>query len=114
MFLDRIGQVVSRILNNQLIILYSNGILMTNEIAQYLDNLGIHAVNIGLHYPKSFKNIIRNVTKCTEGTKLSVRFHVWENYKSMNLEQEFPNAHFKYWQMDECDRDNEERVVLTA
>ncbi len=42
----------------------------------------------------------------------SIRFHVWENYKNLNLEQIHPKANFRYWKMDDCDRENEDRVVL--
>jgi len=114
MFLMRVSEICRRIRNNQLVILYTNGIFLSTEYAQLLEMMGVHAVNIGLHDPKSFKKIITNVLESTKDTKLSVRFHVWENYKDMNLEAEFPTAKFKYWTMDECDRDNEERVILTA
>ena len=114
MFLRRVAEICRRVRDNQMVVLYSNGILMSKVIAHMLPQMGIRAVNIGLHFPNSFNRIITNVLKCTEGTNLSVRFHVWENYKNMNLEAKFPEAKFKYWTMDECDRDNEERVIMTA
>ena len=113
MFINRIEEVTKRLTANQFAILYSNGILMTKEIAQRLAGMGIKAINIGLHYPKSFHKIIANVLACTENTGISVRFQVWDKYVDMNLETAFPTAKIKYWVMDACDRANEERVVLT-
>jgi molybdenum cofactor biosynthesis enzyme MoaA len=113
MFLSKVAEICRRTRSNQMVILYTNGILMTKDIARMLPQMNIRAVNVGLHFPNSFKRIITNVLKCTEGVDISVRFHVHDLYKNMNLETEFPNAAFKYWVMDDCDRGNEERIIMT-
>lgn len=110
MFKDRIFNICS-MLDKQFVILYSNGLFMTEQTAKELDAAGVNAINVGLHYPKSFDKIIQNVLESTKDTKLSVRFHVWEKYRDLDLENKF-NAIVKYWVMDECDRINEDRVVL--
>lgn len=112
MFMDRIAQISGRIPSSAFTILYSNGILLTKTkaIALYEDN--IKAINIGLHYEKSFSHIITNVSKCTEGLDMSIRFHVWDKYKDLHLDDAYPNAQFKYWALDDCDRANEDRFVL--
>jgi len=110
LFKDRILDICS-LLTNQYVILYSNGIYMTEQTAKELDENGVHAINIGLHYPTSFDKIISNVLEFTKDTNLSIRFHVWEKYQELELEKKF-NATIKYWVMDDCDRINEDRVVL--
>ena len=112
MFFGRVLDVCARIPKGKLVILYSNGLLFTPDIARRLEAAGVRAVNVGLHYPRSFHNIIRRVNEATKDTKLNVRFHVWDRYRILALERIFPEANFRYWVMDDCERDNEERVVL--
>lgn len=115
LFMNRIDYLMTKIVPVKgFSILYSNGILMTRPKADILHMMGIDAINIGLHYEKSFRHIIKNVSECTSRTRMSVRFHLWDKFKSLNLENEFPDVVFKYWAMDDCDRDNEDRFVLSS
>lgn len=109
LFLDRVKMVCDK--SQGYNIIYSNGLLWTAEIAKNLQTWGIKAANIGLHYPKSFDRIINNVTDCTKDTNINVRFHVWDQYKNEMLNR-YPNISFRFWTMNDCDRDNEERIVL--
>jgi organic radical activating enzyme len=94
------------------VVLYTNGTFLNATMADMLMRAGVQAINVGLHEPKAFGQIIRKVVLATMGTGISVRFHVCNKYKSLHLEREFPSAVFKYWEMNACDRENEERVVL--
>lgn len=115
MFMSRIDTVMARIVPVKgFSILYTNGILMTRPKAQVLHMMGLDAINVGLHYEKSFHHIIKNVSICVSGLRMSTRFHLWDKFKELNLESEFPDVQFKYWAMDDCDRDNEERFVLNS
>ena len=94
-------------------ILYTNGLLLNNDIVKVLEEGGVKAVNIGLHYPSSFSRIINKAGESFNESSISVRFHVWEKYRHMVLEKEIgPRFGIKYWQMDDCERENEDRVVL--
>ena len=106
-----VKQVCERIPQGVPIILYTNGILLGREVANKCVSLGITAVNVGLHYPESFKRIISNVTLATKDTSLSVRFHAQDVYQ-FDLTQNHPTTVFRFWRLDDCDRDNEHRVVL--
>lgn len=109
LFLDRIKDITDR--STGFNILYSNGILWKKDTAAYLERVKINAVNIGLHYISSFEKIIKNVSELTEGSPLSIRFHVNEEYATRMTDQ-YPNTNFRFWKMDDCDRDNEDRYVL--
>jgi len=110
--LDLIGEITKKIPWGCKTILYTNGILLTRKRAHLLDLWAVNAINIGLHYPKSFHKIIRRVTDEMGDIPIPVRFHVWEGYRSMDLERQHPRVELKYWKMDDCDRENEDRVVL--
>jgi len=112
MFMDRIRQVCE-LSKDKFIILYTNGIYLDIEKAHQLELMGVNAINIGLHNPSSFVNIIERVIKNTANTKMKIRFHVWDKYENMNLPDKYPSCDFKYWAMDDCDRDNEYRVILS-
>lgn len=94
-------------------ILYTNGTLWTRDTGKMLDAIGIQAVNVGLHFPSTFDGIIAKVRECTTGLKIEVRFHVWENYRDAVLETHGETVKFKFWKMDDCDRENEKRIVVT-
>jgi len=112
MFMDKVEQVCNLIPEDKLVILYTNGILLTPNISAKLESLGVDIINIGLHYPSSFNNIISNVVNIS--SNIDVYFNLWEKYKTLNLEEKFPTSKFRYWIMDDCDRDNEYRVVLNS
>ena len=85
---------------------------MNESNAALIESLGISGVNVGLHYPKSFDNLIARVTEATKATKLIIRFHLQDIYEK-EYTAKFPNVAFRFWKMDDCDRGNEERFVLT-
>ncbi len=110
--LDTVYQVLNRCDKSKMIVLYTNGILLTPLHATTLEANGVKAINVGLHYPNSFNTIIKRVTANTIQTGLSVRFHAQNIYQE-SLVKEFPNVSFRFWTMNDCDRDNEDRFVLT-
>jgi MoaA/NifB/PqqE/SkfB family radical SAM enzyme len=114
MFLEKLRAVINKIPQGKFIILYSNGTLMTPEIMEKLNEMGIHAMNVGLHYPSSFNGIIKKVESAREQTnsKISIRYHAQDIHET-SLVNQHPNLSFKYWTMDDCDRENEDRVVWT-
>jgi uncharacterized Fe-S cluster-containing radical SAM superfamily protein len=107
----KVAEVVARIPKGRLIILYTNGILLNKSTAQWLADVGVAGVNVGLHNPASFASLIRRISVDTFGIGLHVRFHANEIYKA-ELEREFPFDSFRFWKMDDCDRANEERVIV--
>lgn len=96
---------------SKMIILYTNGILLNSLYAKAFAARGVKAINVGLHNPKQFDSIIRQVLFATKETKLSVRFHAQDIYQE-ELMAKFPGVNFRFWKMNDCDRDNEDRVVL--
>lgn len=113
LFMERIKAIADKAREHgAFIILYSNGIYWTPEKAQQLEEWGIDAANIGLHYPHTFDLIMKRVKLATGGLNISVRFHLWEKYKDDMLSK-YPNAPFRFWTMNDCDRGNEDRFVLT-
>jgi len=107
LFIDRVIEATK--LSKGFNILYSNGLLWNQNISNRLSDSNIKAENIGLHYPKSFDSIINNVMSLK--TNISIRFHVWDKYKEEMLTK-YPNVNFRFWTLNDCDRDNEERFVL--
>lgn len=107
----KVVEVCKRIPQDRLKILYTNGIFLGQTVAWRLVDLGITAVNVGLHQPEAFGRIIRGVTKATQDTRLSVRFHAQDVYQ-FDLTQNYPSTSFRFWTMNDCDRANEHRVVL--
>lgn len=108
LFLHKVKQVCDKAVSS-VKILYSNGLLWNDKTADKLFDFGITAVNIGLHYPKSFDSVIKNVS--ASPGKLKIRFHVWNKYE-ISLAHYYPNVSFRFWELDDCDRDNEDRFVL--
>lgn len=94
-------------------VLYTNGIYLNAPVAQVLESWNVDAVNVGLHVPQMFDKIIREVTAATKGTSLKVRFHAQDIHESNGLALAHPGAVFRFWQMDDCERVNERRVVLS-
>lgn len=107
-----VKKVCERIPADRLKILYTNGFLLGQTVAWKLTDMGITAVNVGLHNPETFGRLIRDVTKATQDTRLSVRFHAQDIY-AYDLKRNYPTTSFRYWKMNDCDRGNEHRCVLT-
>jgi hypothetical protein len=83
---------------------------MTPHIAGDLTEWGVNAVNVGLHEPKTFHTLIRKVWDSFKGLPVSVRFHAQDTH--IELANQHPGLSFRFWRMDDCERDNEDRVVL--
>ena len=109
LFPDRIYAVCQRVPREALIVLYTNGLLLTPSMAGRLWGFRIYTINVGLHIPSTFDAIIRKaVGSCHSQTDL--RFHAQDCHSY--LADLYPDQKFRFWKMDDCDRENEERVVL--
>ena len=108
-----VKRVCEHIPKDRMVILYTNGTLLNRPLAEKCVELGIKAMNVGLHYANSFATIIKRVTEATQGLPINVRFHAQDVYQN-DLPQRYPNTSFRFWTMNDCDRANEHRVVLTA
>lgn len=109
LFLDRVRSVCERS-KGKFIVLYTNGTKMTPQIAGDLAAWGVNAVNCGLHQPKTFNTVIRKVYDSFRGLQVSLRFHLEDTYTE--VAQQHPGLSFRFWHRDDCERDNEDRVVL--
>lgn len=107
----RVRDVCQRVPIGKLIVLYTNGIRLTGPTCQALASWGVSAINVGLHLPATFDWLIDRVRTATAGLGLNVRFHVQDVHR--DLAARFPTAEFRFWKMDDCGRENEDRVVLT-
>lgn len=112
LFLSRVEAICQRAAGKT-IILYTNGTLLTPETAAFLQHWGVQYVNIGLHNPKSFTKLIQLAEFSFAGTNIKVRFHAQDKYADWLLPS-YPLLDFRFWEMDDCDRGNEERVVLVG
>lgn len=117
-----VRKVCNRIPDDRVIILYTNGTLLTRPIAKELVKLGVTGINVGLHMSackgkkyliSGFAEIIENTTTCCQDFPLNVRYHVQDVYeKAWGLSKAFPYATFRFWKLNDCQRDNEERIIL--
>jgi len=118
----KVKSVCKQIPEGRLVILYTNGTLLTRDIASALNVLGVHAINVGLHVNleldnrfiiTGFASIIENVEKAVNGVPIQVRYHAQDIYKNMlGLDKVFKGVRFRYWKMNDCARSNEDRIVL--
>ena len=108
----KVKEVCARIPKGAKIILYTNGILLQAGITHECRDLGISAINVGLHNPTTFKNLIKWIPTDIMGLPLSIRFHAQDIYADW-LTAEFPNVSFRFWKMNDCARNNEDRIVLS-
>ena len=53
------------------------------------------------------------VSHATAGIPINVRYHAQDIYKE-SLEKLFRATSFRFWTMNDCDRANEDRFVLTS
>jgi molybdenum cofactor biosynthesis enzyme MoaA len=109
--MPKVLKVLNRCMKSNLVVLYTNGLLLSPVTAKLLDTAGVDAINVGLHVSLSFESLIKRITAATSGTALSVRFHAQDLYQKA-LTEAFPTTSFRFWKMDDCDRGNEDRVVL--
>ena len=108
---DKVWDVCRRIPAGSTVILYTNGILVNRETVVEMEQAGIQYFNIGLHYESSFDRLIKSVTAAVQGSGIKARFHA-QDIHAENLQQKFPGTSFRFWKMDDCDRENEHRFVL--
>lgn len=109
LFLDRV-QRICEMARDRFIVLYTNGTKMTPQIAENLARWGVSAINVGLHYPAMFDLLIKRVTDSVGELPLSVRFHVEDTH--VDLTERHLGLNFRFWHRDDCERANEDRVVL--
>ena len=114
LFLDRVLYLAQAALDDQTVVLYTNGIYLNTSVAGALAAVGVDAINVGLHYPQMFDRIIRGVRDACAGLPFSVRFHVEDCYRDQVLEDVYPGLQFRYWKRDDCERDNEDHVVVSG
>ena len=114
LFLDRVLRLARTALADQTVVLYTNGIYLNRSVAGVLAAVGVDAINVGLHYPQMFDRIIRGVRDACAGLPFSVRFHVEDCYRDQVLEDVYPGLQFRYWKRDDCERDNEDHVVVSG
>ncbi len=110
--IEKVKDVCGRIPKGKLVILYTNGLLLNAANAALMQSLGFSGINVGLHYPKTFDRLIAQCTEAAKDTALKVRFHLQDIYEK-EFTAKYPDVSFRFWKMDDCDRDNEERFVLT-
>lgn len=111
--IGKLIQTLVKVPEHGFVILYTNGILLDEYNMAFLAYLGVNAINVGLHQPSSFKKIISNCLKVSKSyPAISIRFQLWDKYKDFGLELLYPTAKFKYWTMNDCERDNEDRFIL--
>lgn len=103
--------VLERIPEDKTIILYSNGTLLNHQNSEMLDSHRVKHINIGLHLPTQFDHLIQNCTDAVIGTKIKVRFQAQDIYQD-RLTQNYPLLNFRFWKMNDCDRGNEDRLIL--
>lgn len=102
---------MARIPKGVLTIIYTNGVLLNENLAKTCETIGIMGMNVGLHHPSTFDKLIKSVTEATKNTKLQVRFHMQDIYQE-EFTAKYPDVQFRFWKMNDCDRNNEDRFVL--
>ena len=109
---DRIRAIAECIRKDQIVILYTNGLRLTPQKAQQLDSWGIQFINVGLHLPSAFEAQISACKKAVEHTSIGLRFHVRDIYADA-LKSRYADVQFQFWKLNDCDRANEERLIVT-
>ena len=113
LFMNRVKAVCDRIPAGREIYFYTNGTMLSREYVKQLCEWGVGGINVGLHMPQTFKAIIRSVLINTGESDIAVRFHVQDIYKDHQAVAEMEtDVGFRFWKMDDCERENEDRVVL--
>lgn len=106
----RIYAIAQRVPGDAQIVLYTNGLLLDEAMAARLWGYRIDAINAGLHIESTFDAIIRKVSHAARGWDDKLRFHAQDCYTW--LADLYPNVNFRFWKMNDCQRDNEDRVVM--
>jgi molybdenum cofactor biosynthesis enzyme MoaA len=111
LFPDRIYAICQRVPREALIVLYTNGIMLDRKMALRLHGFRVGAINVGLHIESTFGTLIDRVTDAVV-QMADVRFHAQDCYGWLSAM--YPSAKFRFWKMDDCERENEDRVILEA
>ena len=109
LFPERVKEVCDKA-RGKFIVLYTNGTKMTPGVAARLSEWGVNAINVGMHYPKTFDLLIARVRNSVGWLPMSVRFHVEDTH--VDLAEKHRGVQFRFWHRDDCERENEDRVVL--
>ena len=113
LFPDRVRRVC-KVAPNAFKVLYTNGIFLNENFMHELDRWGVRAINVGLHEPRSFNRLIERIKPLVLQSPINVRFHVRDIYRPMMEKWETcGGVVLRYWHMNDCDRDNEDRIVIT-
>lgn len=124
LMMDRVERVCKEIEasgTKPLIVMYTNGTLLTRWAVEKLTKAGVRALSIGLHEPKEFRLIVSQVLNAALGSpELSLRFCAWERYAGMSALEDYRSHYtppkfgveFKLWTLNDCVRENEERRWL--
>lgn len=108
--LESVERVCQRVVPGTVVVLYTNGYFLTPAKAALLESWGVTTINVGLHQPSKFDNIIIRAAYAVEGTGLKLRLLAEDQYHILKLF--YPSLEFRFWKMNDCDRENEDRVVL--
>lgn len=96
----------------KLIVLYTNGTGLTQLMAQAWRKWGVRAVNVGVHGGDfAAASVVSNALTCFKGTGIALRFQAQDVHREY-FEMVHPGVIFKFWRMDDCDRENETRVIV--
>lgn len=116
LFPERVERVC-RAARSSFKVLYTNGIFLSAPVMEQLYTWGVDAINVGLHEPKSFNRLVERITDLALESPISVRFHIRDIYSPMvdkwKTRMASSVVSFRLWKMNDCDRDNEERVIIT-
>lgn len=97
------------------VVLYTNGILLTPKRVGKLKYFGLDAINVGLHHPSTFEQIVKRSLDACMPHGVPVRFAVQDIYEIPFRSSigDLP-ASYKTWHMNDCERDNEVLYRLEA
>lgn len=136
--LPTLKNVLIRIPTGKKVVLYTNGTLLTRETASLLAQWGVQYINVGLHTPQSSNTLIAKGLDAVKDTPIKIRFHAQDIYQEVLTDKYNPEVSyfqyadpkefegdrkyvlalgvpvFRFWKMDDCDRGNEDRVVLSS
>lgn len=95
------------------VVLNTNGLLLSDRKARELERYGLNAINVGLHNPETFDVVIQRALAACGGTGIALRFNVWDKL-APDVARRWPSITVRPWEMNKCDRANEDRRALEA
>lgn len=111
LFPQKIEALCRAVPPGKFVVVYTNAFHLSPALAECLDLWGVRALTVGLHIPETFGSIITRTSEALAGRNITARFNVHEAYRE-RIGAFYPGISFRFWAMDDCDRGNEERVVL--